>query len=140
MNNAPKMGRPSVLDRETVRKLEDALKCGSSVIEACSYANISRSTFYEHANKNVDFSNKMDVAKQHMFLKARQVIRNAIENNDIKTSMWYLEKYDNHLVDEPMPDHDQKNRSIFEDEPEEYQKRMVVEAVKVLKKKYNISV
>ena len=100
MSSYSKKGRPSSLNSNTVQKLEEAIKCGSTVEDACNYANISRSTYYNYLNTNTDFLDKMTSTQAYLKLKAKLVVMKAIERNDLKTAKWYLEKYDNQVTNE----------------------------------------
>jgi hypothetical protein len=86
-----KVGRPSVITEDSVRKLEAALAYGLGVNAACYYSGVSRSVYYEHKALDKEFSDKMRMAEEFATLKARQVIINAINEGNIKVSMWYLE-------------------------------------------------
>ena len=66
------VGRPTDFTPETVSKLEQAFAIDCSVEEACSYAEISRQTFYEWINKNKEFSDKIEQLREKPVLKARQ--------------------------------------------------------------------
>lgn len=100
MSSYSKKGRPSSLNSNTVQKLEEAIKCGSTVEDACSYANISRSTYYNYLNTNMAFLDKMNSAKIYLKFKSKLVVMKAIEKNDLKTAKWYLEKYDAQTVEQ----------------------------------------
>ena len=87
-----KIGRPSVINEDTVRKLEASLASGFGVSAACYYSGISTSTYYEHLALDKDFSDKMHLAEDWSTFKARQVILQAINNGDIKAAQWWLER------------------------------------------------
>lgn len=57
------MGRPPKVNYKLMAKLEDALKNGASVTEACSYANISRDTYYRYLNNEEVFADRMTAAR-----------------------------------------------------------------------------
>jgi len=86
-----KMGAPTKMTETTVRKLEVALWHGFSVSTACLISGISRDTYYSHIAKNPDLSDRFELASQMASYKARNVILQAINNKDIKASMWWLE-------------------------------------------------
>lgn len=88
-----KSGRPTKLTAEVVRKLEEALKFGATVTEACFISGISRDTFYQHYRFDQEFSDKMELSRNWMSLIARQNVANAIRTGNIKTSIWLLEKH-----------------------------------------------
>lgn len=85
-------GRPSVMGELTLQKLEVAFKVGCSDEEACFYADISPRTLYNYQSENEEFTQMKVVWKKRPVLKARQVVVQAIENNDLPTAKWYLEK------------------------------------------------
>ena len=54
-NERDERGRPTVLTEEVVKVLEDGIKEGVTVIQACDLAQISRQSFYNHMKENEDF-------------------------------------------------------------------------------------
>jgi len=88
----PKIGRPSIINEDTVRKLEASLASGFGVSAACYYSGVSRSTYYEYLATNKDFSDKMRMAEEWSTFRARQVILQAIDGGDIKAAQWWLER------------------------------------------------
>ena len=59
------VGRPPKVNYKTIIKLSDAIQHNANVTEACSYAGISRDTFYRHYNRERVFSDKIDSAKEN---------------------------------------------------------------------------
>ena len=86
------VGRPTVMDEITLQKLEMAFKVGCTDAEACFYADISMRTLYYYQEANKEFLHKKELWKKRPVLKARQVVVGALENNDLPTAKWYLEK------------------------------------------------
>lgn len=62
MTRKKSIGRPSKVNYTVMSKLEDALKNGANVTEACQYAGISRDTFYRHFRNEKVFADKMKAA------------------------------------------------------------------------------
>ena len=60
-NNTNKVGRPTKLSDEVVRKLESAFSIGCNVSQACLHAGISRDTFYKFIDKNKEFSDRFNI-------------------------------------------------------------------------------
>ena len=89
-----KLGRPTKMTAEVVEKLEDALKFGSSVTEACYLSGVSRDFFYQHYQSNQDFSDKMERARGWLSIQAKHTLANSILNGDVKSSIWLLDKKD----------------------------------------------
>ena len=65
---------------------------GCSDIEACLYANISKTALYNYQQKNPEFVDQKQQWKEQLVLKARTVIANALNNKDENTAKWYLER------------------------------------------------
>ena len=87
-----KGGRPSVMTKTVVHKLEEAFAFDSSDHQACFYAGISTSTLYNYQNKNPEFLERKELLKTSMGFKAKQVISKALDNEDSKVAMWLLER------------------------------------------------
>ena len=103
MMSRTELGRPTKIDKNTVKKLESVLKRGASVSEACDYAGISRQVFYYNLKNSPDFFYKIDKAKNHLKYLAITNISKAMEKGDIKVSKWWLEKtnYFNYITTIP---------------------------------------
>lgn len=86
------VGRPTVMSDETVRKLEESLKGGMTVSQACVVSDVSRDTYYRHYKMDEAFSDKMRFAKSYVAMLAKQNIAKAIADGDIGVSKWFLEK------------------------------------------------
>lgn len=93
-NNKNKVGRPQKITKEVLQKLKDAFKLGCTDRESCFYADICERTLYYYQEKYPDFLQEKELLKTRLSLKARMVIAQAIENNDINISRWYLERHD----------------------------------------------
>lgn len=76
----------------TVQKLEQALREGFSVEMACHVSGISRSTYYSHVDNDPEFMNKMELAKNWVTERAKQVLAQAVESGDLKAAQWWLER------------------------------------------------
>jgi arylamine N-acetyltransferase len=85
-------GRPTVINKATVQKLEQALKDGFSVARACSLSGISRSTYYAHLQTDTDFMDKMELSQAWATERAKQVVIQAIDKGDLKAAQWWLER------------------------------------------------
>jgi hypothetical protein len=89
-----KIGRPTAINAVVVVMLEHALKHGCSVAEGCRYAQLGRTTYYSELARNESFARRMARAKTYLSRKAKLIISDAIENNDVKTAMWFLARRD----------------------------------------------
>lgn len=88
-----KVGRPTIINENVVKILEEALKVGSTVSQACHIAQISRQVFYNHLEGSPEFFYRMNTSRSYLQLKALKNVNDAIVKGDIKTSVWLLEKY-----------------------------------------------
>jgi len=89
-NNA---GRPTIYTDELVTKLEGILKMGGTVDEACSYALISRETYYRWLDEKPDFMTKMESAQRYPDIVAKNIVVDSmVKNKDLTTAKWWLEK------------------------------------------------
>ena len=87
-----KGGRPTVMTKTTLGKLEDAFRMGSSDREACLYAKINPDTLYRYQRENEGFSEQKEAWKSHPVLAARKVVMDNIQRGDLATAKWYLER------------------------------------------------
>lgn len=85
-------GRPPVIDKACLNKLEEAFSLGCTDLEACFYANISSQTLYNYQKNNPEFLERKEALKEQPVLKARKVVVDAIDSGDKQTSQWYLER------------------------------------------------
>lgn len=60
--------------------------------EACFYADVCESTFYDFLKEYPEFSEKIDIWKSYEKIKARMVIHKALDNGDKDMAKWYLER------------------------------------------------
>ena len=87
-----KGGRPTVITPEIIAKLEQAFSLGCSDLEACIYADIGKTELYDYQEKNPEFTERKEMLKQKLVLKARVVVAEALKNKDENTAKWYLER------------------------------------------------
>lgn len=66
MTNKKAIGRPYKVNYTVMSKLEDALRSGASVTQACEYAGISRDTYYRHFRDETIFAQKMKEARTNL--------------------------------------------------------------------------
>ena len=85
-------GRPTKITPETIDKLRTAFLMGCSDVEACLYADISKTALYNYQQKNPEFVDQKEQWKEQLTLKARTVIANSLNNKDENTAKWYLER------------------------------------------------
>ena len=85
------VGRPTILDDLTLKKLEEAFAYGASDVEACFYADISHQTLYNYQKKHPEFVERKEALKLHPVLLARKTVVKAIET-DSDLAFKYLER------------------------------------------------
>lgn len=92
MGKSKTRGRPSVMTAEVLQKLEHGFSRGLTDKEACCYAGISESTLYNYGNENPDFLERKELLKEQPKMKAKFVIYDALEEGNLITARWYLER------------------------------------------------
>ena len=93
-NKLDNRGRPSIMTKDVVNKLEIAYTAGANDTQACDFADISRTTLYKYINEQEGFANKIERWKQRLKLRAKMNIQESINDGDRDISRWYLEKTD----------------------------------------------
>jgi len=86
-----KGGRPSIFNPEILQKLQAAFNIGCSDREACLYAGVKPSTFYDYCAKHPEFSEQKEQWKKNPVLRAKYFIYENL-TKDLKTARWYLER------------------------------------------------
>lgn len=92
-------GRPTKMNEEVVRKLEEIFMIDGTVSEACSQAWIGTTTYYERIEKNQEFADKMKRAQKYPFIIARKTLIRGIKEWDAKSAIEYLKRRDNRYSD-----------------------------------------
>ena len=67
-------GRPTVLTKEVIQKLEDVFSISGTDGEACLYAGIGMSTLYNYQQENPEFQERKLILKKTVNLKARKTL------------------------------------------------------------------
>ena len=84
-------GRPTVMTKQVLAKLEVAFKIGATQREACTFAAIDQSTLHRFMDKNPDFANEIEDWQNDPVLAARSNIIGAIkESKSVPDSWGYL--------------------------------------------------
>lgn len=87
-----KGGRPTVIDKVVLQKLEDAFALGLSDKEACFKAGISCQTLYNFQKKNDWFVERKEALKNSPVITAKINVVSGLNDGDIDLSKWYLER------------------------------------------------
>lgn len=85
-----KNGRPERFNDKILESLRNAFAIGCTDEEACAYANIPTTTFYDYLKRHPDFSEERNKLKQKPILLAKQTIINDLKSVD--SAKWYLER------------------------------------------------
>ena len=86
------VGRPTVMTKETIDKLEEGFLMGFTDKEASLYANIDVTTLYNYCNDNPNFSTRKELLKEQPKIMAKQNIIKSIKKGSELDSKWYLER------------------------------------------------
>lgn len=106
------IGRPTAMDEETIRKLEDGFLKGFTDREACLYANIAPSTLYKYCEEYPDFSERKELLKEQVKMRAKENIAKAITEGDKSLSQWYTERRDPDFNPKQQIDHTTKGEKL----------------------------
>ena len=85
-------GRPRAVTEVVIHKLEHAFSMSFTDSEACLFAGIGMSTLYDYCKANPKFSDKKEMLKGMVGMKAKQNLKDAIEDGDEDISKWWLER------------------------------------------------
>ena len=97
-------GRPTKMTPDTIQKLEEAFAFGCTDLEACLYADISSSLFYDYQAKHPEFLDRKNQLKENPVLKARMVLLDALDAKDITTAHKVLDRREGKKVQLSGPD------------------------------------
>lgn len=90
------VGRPTKMTKEVLQKLEKAFLNSATDQEACWYAGIATTTFYNYCEQNPEFREWKEDAKKKVGLQAKlnlvTVINDAKHPDNIATSKFWLER------------------------------------------------
>jgi len=92
MATKKKAGRPTVMNDETLRKLEEAFLKGYTDEQACLYANIGLRTLYDYCKANEAFSHRKEILKQQPQMLAKDIICDELRAGNERVAEWYLER------------------------------------------------
>ena len=84
-------GRPTVMTKEALAKLEAAFAIGCTDIEACLYANISVDALYDYQKINPEYTKRKAQLKEMPVLQARTTVVEQLQT-DGNMAFKYLER------------------------------------------------
>lgn len=85
-------GRPKKITEEKLRLLKEGFLKDLTDEQACQYADVKPSTFYDYQAAHPEFSEQKKLWKTNIGLKAKINIATAIEEGDKELSKWYAER------------------------------------------------
>lgn len=87
-----KGGRPTVMDEDTIQKLEHAFSIGATDVQACFYAGISKATLYNYQEKHPEFVDRKEALKANLAYIAKGVLAQSLQEGKVDDAKWYLER------------------------------------------------
>lgn len=106
-----KGGRPTVVDKDVIKVLEQAFSMGCTDKEACVLADISHQTLYNYQKDHPEFVERKEQLKEKPILKARKTVVDSLDN-DVDSAWKYLERKDPELNPKSVIDHTSKGEKI----------------------------
>jgi hypothetical protein len=91
-NSANKVGRPSVMTDEVIKKMETVFSLDGSDDDACFEAGVSTTAYYAWLEKHPEFKERKANLKRRLVLKAKSVVADALNNKDKQMATWLLER------------------------------------------------
>ena len=88
-------GRPGPAPRiteEVLQRFEQGLCWGWNVEDSCKYAGISESSLYTLQRQRPELRSRFALLRKRKEMRARRNISLALEEGDINTSKWFLER------------------------------------------------
>lgn len=86
-------GRPTKLNEDLLKKIEEILKVGGTMKEACSYARITEQSYYRWVKEDKEIVSRMEAARHYADIMAKHVVvKSIVKDKDIETAKWWLEK------------------------------------------------
>ena len=92
-------GRPTVMTKDVVNRLEEAFSYGASDVQACLYAEISTTTLYNYQKENPEYIDRKEALKENIKMHAKRNIAKKVVgtgkgDGDIDTSKYILDRTD----------------------------------------------
>jgi hypothetical protein len=81
-----------------IAKLEEAFLHGCTDTEACLYADISRTAFYDYIERTPEFTDRKETLKQSPVMRARVILSQALDDNDLPTANRVLDRKEGQKV------------------------------------------
>ena len=85
------VGRPTLFTPESIAKLEHAFLLGCTDLEACFYADVSKTALYNYQNANPEFVERKEKLKENPIFKARKSVIDGLEESP-ELALKFLER------------------------------------------------
>ena len=92
VKDTKKVGRPAVNLSDYEDEIFDLLSIGSTISQVLNYIGIDQDTYYRKLEKDKRLKDKFARAKEFTSVKAKRNISEKIQQGDVETSKWHLEK------------------------------------------------
>ena len=92
-------GRPTKMTEEVIQKLESAFIAGCTDLEACCYADISKTALYDYCQKNDEFAERKETLKNQPVMQARFIVQEALTTGDLPTANKVIDRVTAQKVD-----------------------------------------
>jgi len=79
-------GRPIKMTPEVIQKLEVAFVAGCTDLEACCYADISKSSLYNYCEAHPEFLERKETLKNQPVMQAKFIVQGALTEGDLPTA------------------------------------------------------
>ncbi len=105
-------GRPTIMTEEALRKLDEAFANGATDLEACFYAGISKTAFYNYQERNPEYVERKEGLKDQLKLIAKNTLAKSIKDGSALDAKWFLERK---CGDEYAPTQKNTNQTLGKD-------------------------
>ena len=80
---------------KAIQKLEEVLKIGGTVEEACTYARIAESSYFEWSLTDDDFRSRMEAARKFVDIASKNVVAHSIvKQGSVSSAMYWLNNHE----------------------------------------------
>lgn len=86
--------QPTVYDLTKVALFVEAFNNNYNITQACQYAGVSRTTFYDWRELHPEFAEAVDEAQNMPLRVAKELITKSITEGDVGTAKWLLDRRD----------------------------------------------
>lgn len=85
------MARPTKLTKANIEELERRFRDGATTLEAID-GILAESSYYKYLKDDVEFSERMSLAREYVTEIARGVVARSIKRGNAESAKWWLER------------------------------------------------